>query len=334
MNTFGRLFRINIFGESHGESVGIVIDGCPAGISLKHSDFKSDFSRRKSGAKGTTPRREADIPRIMSGVFNDHTTGAPVMIMFENSNTRSRDYTLLKDIPRPGHADLTARQKFGGFQDFRGGGHFSGRLTLGLVAAGVIAKKIISPMDVKGTIIEAGGNPDIEEAVNKAIDENDSIGGIIECRIGRVSPSLGEPFFDSVEAVMSHMIFSIPAIKGIEFGSGFKAARMKGSLHNDNIIDVEGTTETNYAGGINGGISNGNEIVFRVAVKPTSSTHQAQRTVNLKSGELEDLTIEGRHDTCIALRVPVVVEAAAAIVMADFMLLSQQAGRIKKPSKE
>ncbi len=334
MNTFGRLFRIDIFGESHGESVGIVIDGCPAGISLNHSDFKSDFSRRKSGAKGTTPRREADIPRIMSGVFNDHTTGAPIMIMFENSNTRSRDYSLLKDIPRPGHADLTARQKFGGFQDFRGGGHFSGRLTLGLVAAGVIAKKIIGPMNVKGTLIEAGGSTDIEEAVNKAVDEKDSIGGIIECRIVRVSPSLGEPFFDSVEAVMSHMIFSIPAIKGIEFGSGFEAARMKGSVHNDKILDVEGTTETNYAGGINGGISNGNEIVFRVAVKPTSSTHQAQRTVNLRSGELEDLAIEGRHDTCIALRIPVVVEAAAAIVMADFMLLSQQAVRVRKTSKE
>ncbi|HKJ97023.1 MAG TPA: chorismate synthase, partial [Thermoplasmataceae archaeon] len=187
---------------------------------------------------------------------------------------------------------------------------------------------------VKGTLIEAGGSTDIEEAVNKAVDEKDSIGGIIECRIGRVSPSLGEPFFDSVEAVMSHMIFSIPAIKGIEFGSGFEAARMKGSVHNDKILDIEGTTETNYAGGINGGISNGNEIVFRVAVKPTSSTHQAQRTVNLRSGELEDLAIEGRHDTCIALRIPVVVEAAAAIVMADFMLLSQQAVRVRKTSKE
>lgn len=334
MNTFGRLFRISIFGESHGESVGIVIDGCPAGISLKHSDFKSDFARRKSGAKGTTPRREPDIPLIMSGVFNEYTTGAPIMIMFENTNTRSRDYTTLKDIPRPGHADLTAQQKFGGFQDFRGGGHFSGRLTLGLVAAGVIARKIIGPMEVKGSIIEAGGSPDIEKAVHNAIEEKDSIGGIIECCISKIPPALGEPFFDSVEAVMSHMIFSIPAIKGIEFGSGFQAARMKGSVHNDNIITAEGATETNYAGGINGGISNGNEIVFRVAVKPTSSTQQAQRTLNLKSGELEELSVEGRHDTCIALRVPVVVEAAAAIVMADFMLLSQQEGRIRKPSKK
>ncbi len=330
MNSFGKLFSVSIYGESHGESVGIVVDGCPAGIPLKYSDFNSDFSRRKSGAKGTTPRREADIPRIMSGVFNEHTTGAPVMIMFENSNTRSMDYSKLKEIPRPGHADFTARHKFGGYQDYRGGGHFSGRLTLGLVAAGVIAKKIINPMMVSGTLLEVGGSTDIESAVDKAMEQKDSIGGIIQCSIEHVPVALGEPFFNSVEAVMSHMIFSIPAIKGIEFGSGFQAAKMTGSEHNDNILNRDGTTETNHAGGINGGITSGNEIVFRVAVKPTSSTHQAQRTVNLSTGKLEDLTIEGRHDTCIALRVPVVVEAAAAIVMADFLLQSQQVERIIK----
>ncbi len=330
MNSFGKLFSVSIYGESHGESVGIVVDGCPAGIPLKYSDFNSDFSRRKSGAKGTTPRREADIPRIMSGVFNEHTTGAPVMIMFENSNTRSMDYSKLKEIPRPGHADFTARHKFGGYQDYRGGGHFSGRLTLGLVAAGVIAKKIINPMMVSGTLLEVGGSTDIESAVDRAMEQKDSIGGIIQCSIEHVPVALGEPFFNSVEAVMSHMIFSIPAIKGIEFGSGFQAAKMTGSEHNDNILNRDGTTETNHAGGINGGITSGNEIVFRVAVKPTSSTHQAQRTVNLSTGKLEDLTIEGRHDTCIALRVPVVVEAAAAIVMADFLLQSQQVERIIK----
>ncbi|MEN8227979.1 MAG: chorismate synthase [Bacteroidota bacterium] len=328
MNSFGKLFRISIFGESHGESVGVLIDGSPAGVPLKHSDFNADFSRRKSGAKGTTPRQEADIPHIMSGVFNELTTGAPIMIMFENSNTRSRDYSKLRHIPRPGHADFTADQKFGGFQDYRGGGHFSGRLTLGLVAAGVIAKKIIDPMQVTGTILEVGGSSDIEAAIDRAIELQDSIGGIIECRIGEVPVALGEPFFDSVEAAMSHLIFSIPAIKGIEFGSGFQAAKMKGSEHNDNIVAIDGTTETNFAGGINGGITNGNEILFRVAVKPTSSTHQTQRTMNMKSGEMEELSIEGRHDTCIALRVPVVVEAAAAIVMADFMLLSQQIKRV------
>jgi len=330
MNSFGKLFRISIFGESHGESVGIVVDGCPAGLPLKHSDFNSDFSRRKSGAKGTTPRREADIPRIKSGVFNDFTTGAPLMILFENTNTRSSDYSKLKDVPRPGHADFTAQQKYGGFQDYRGGGHFSGRLTLGLVAAGVIAKKIIDPMQVSASILEVGGSTDIEGAIDRAVEQKDSIGGIIECCINQVPVALGEPFFDSVEAVISHMVFSIPAIKGIEFGSGFKAARMTGSEHNDNIIDREGSTESNHAGGINGGISNGNDILFRVAVKPTSSTSLPQRTMNMNTGLMEDLSIEGRHDTCITLRVPVVVEAAAAIVMADFLLQAQQVRRIYK----
>jgi len=328
MNSFGKLFRISIYGESHGESVGIVMDGCPAGIPLRISDFEEELARRKSGAKGTTPRQEPDVPRIMSGVFNDHTTGAPVMVQFDNTNTRSRDYSLLKNIPRPGHADFTGQQKFGGYQDYRGGGHFSGRLTLGLVAAGVVARKIMSPTKVKASIMEVGGSSDIEAALDRAIEDQDSIGGIIECRISEVPVGLGEPFFDSLEAVMSHMVFSIPAIKGIEFGSGFRAAGMKGSEHNDNIIDSTGTTETNNAGGINGGISNGNEIVFRVAVKPTSSTHQPQRTMNMQTGNMDELSIEGRHDTCIALRVPVVVEAAAAIVMADFMLLAQQAGQI------
>ena len=328
MNTFGKLFRISIFGESHGASVGIVIDGCPAGIPLKHSDFEADFSRRKSGAAGTTPRTEPDLPRIMSGVFNDKTTGAPLMILFENTNTRSRDYSQLKDIPRPGHADFTGNLKFGGFQDYRGGGHFSGRLTLGLVAAGVLARKIISPTSVSAKILEVGGSSDIEAAVQRALEEKDSIGGIVECIISSVPAGLGEPFFDSVEALVSHMIFSIPAIKGIEFGAGFGAARMTGSEHNDNFISTDGSTETNHAGGINGGITNGNQINFRVAVKPTSSTHQTQHTMNMSTGEMEDLTIEGRHDTCIALRVPVVVEAAAAIVMADLMLQAQEIKRI------
>jgi chorismate synthase len=328
MNAFGKLFKLNIFGESHGTSVGIVIDGCPSGLPLKQSDFEADFSRRKSGAKGTTPRQEPDTPSIMSGVFNDRCTGAPLMILFENTNTRSGDYSQLKDTPRPGHADFTAHQKFGGYQDFRGGGHFSGRLTLGLVAAGVIAKKMIAPTILSSSILEVGGSSDIEAALDRAIENKDSIGGIIECTIASVPAGLGEPFFDSIEAVLSHMIFSIPAIKGIEFGAGFRAAKMTGSEHNDNIVSSDGTTETNHAGGINGGISNGNEICFRVAVKPTSSTHKSQRTINLRSGQMEDLTIDGRHDTCIALRVPVVVEAAAAIVMADLMLQAQELKRI------
>ena len=328
MNNFGTLFRISIFGESHGTNVGVTIDGCPAGLPLVFSDFTNDFNRRRSGGKGTTPRKEADLPRIISGVFNDFTTGAPITILFDNTNTRSRDYTKLRETPRPGHADFVAMKKFGGFEDYRGGGHFSGRLTLGLVAAGVIAKKLISPAVVEAQILEVGGQKDIEKAIDEAVERQDSIGGIIECRAGNLPGGLGEPFFDSVESVMSHMIFSIPAIKGIEFGSGFSAAKMWGSEHNDKLVSADGKTSTNYAGGINGGITNGNELVFRVAVKPTSSTHQAQKTINIKTGEMVDLAIEGRQDTCIALRVPVIVEAATAVVLADFLLQEQKVKRI------
>jgi chorismate synthase len=325
MNGFGKLFRISIFGESHGNGVGIVIDGCPAGLPLVADDFTKDFGRRRSGSKGTTPRQEPDLPEIMSGVFNDHTTGAPLMILFKNTNTRSRDYSMLRDIPRPGHADFVASKKFGGFEDYRGGGHFSGRLTLGLVAAGVVAKKLISPVAVEARILEAGGSKNIEEAVEKAVEQKDSIGGIIECRAFPMPVGLGEPFFDSAESVISHMILSIPAIKGIEFGSGFRAAKMKGSEHNDRLVSTGGKTATNNAGGINGGITNGNDLVFRVPVKPTSSIHRKQNTIHMASGKMTGLEIEGRHDTCIALRIPVVIEAAAAIVLADLMM---QAGII------
>jgi len=327
MNSFGKIFRISVFGESHGTSVGVIIDGCPAGLPLVFADFEADFNRRRSGAKGTTPRKEADIPRLMSGVFNDHTTGAPLTIFFENTNTRSRDYAALHDTPRPGHADFVATKKFGGYEDYRGGGHFSGRLTLALVAAGVIAKKLIVPVEVTAELLEVGGNSNIEEAIDLAVEKEDSLGGIVGCRATRMPVGLGEPFFDSVESVLSHILFSIPAIKGVEFGSGFAAAKMWGSEHNDKFISVEGKTSTNYAGGINGGISNGNDLVVRVAVKPTSSTHQKQRTINTKTGEMIDLEIEGRHDTCIALRVPVVVEAVTAIVLADFMMQEGIVGR-------
>jgi chorismate synthase len=328
MNSFGRIFRISLFGESHGPGVGVLIDGCPAGIPLRQKDFEDDLSRRKSGAKGTTPRKEDDLPVLLSGVFDDHTTGAPLCIYFENRNVRSSDYSKLEDVPRPGHADFVASRKYGGFQDYRGGGHFSGRLTLGLVAAGVLAKKMLGGVEIQASLTEAGGNEDIDKAVEQAVKADDSIGGIVECIIRNVPVGLGEPFFDSLESSLSHIVFAIPAIKGIEFGSGFGAAKMRGSDHNDNIIDESGRTETNHAGGINGGISNGNEIVFRVAVKPASSTSQPQRTMNIKTGQMEELVIEGRHDKCIALRVPPVLEAVAAIAMADFMLLEQKTKRI------
>lgn len=328
MNSFGRIFRVSIFGESHGNSVGILIDGIPAGIAIDEKDFRYDLDRRKSGARGTTPRKEADIVRIMSGVFSGYSTGAPILLTFENTNTRSSDYLKLRETPRPGHADYVASVKFGGYEDYRGGGHFSGRLTLGLVAAGVIAKKVISPVSVKAMLVSAGGSNDVEAAVNKALEVGDSIGGIVECVISGVPPGLGEPFFDSAESMISHMIFSIPAIKGIEFGAGFAATGMRGSEHNDRIISSDGKTASNHAGGINGGITNGNDIVFRIAVKPTSSISVPQATMNMRSGELIDLKVEGRHDTCIALRVPVVAEAAAAIVLADMMMMEQRVKRV------
>ena len=321
MNSFGRFFRINIFGESHGPEVGVTIDGCPPGIPLSGEDFETDLVRRKSGAKGTTSRKESDIPRLISGAFKGQTTGAPLTILFENSDTRSDDYVDFTDIQRPGHADFTAGKKFSGFNDQRGGGHFSGRITIGLVAAGVIARKVIAPVEVKAGLIEAGGEKDIERAVENAIAVNDSIGGIVECNVNQIPAGLVEPFFDSLESLISHMVFSIPGIKGVEFGAGFDSAKMRGSEHNDSYVSTDGETSTNHAGGINGGISNGNPLVFRVAVKPTSSISKKQRTMNMTTGKMVDLEIEGRHDVCIALRVPVIVEAVTAIVLADLFLL-------------
>ena len=320
MNSFGRMFRVSIFGESHGIQIGVVIDGCPPGIALTEDDLKKDFARRRAGGRGTTPRVEPDIPSIVSGVFQGKTTGAPLTIVFENTNIKSDDYSNLWDQPRPGHADYTAQQKFGGYNDPRGGGHFSGRITLGIVAAGVVAKKILGSVSVAATLIEAGGRKDIAAAVEEAIEAKDSIGGIIECCCTNMPVGLGEPFFDSAESLIAHMIFAVPATRGIEFGSGFRAASMKGSEHNDCFSDEQGKTVTNYGSGINGGITNGNDIVFRVPIKPTSSIGLPQETYNFKKKSVSTLLIEGRHDVCIAIRIPVIIECATAIVLADLML--------------
>jgi chorismate synthase len=322
MNNFGRIFRTQIFGESHGPGVGIVLDGVPPGISLTVDDFISDIERRKGGMqKGTTPRQEPDIPSFKSGLFNGRTTGAPLTIFFENTNIRSADYDKMRSFPRPGHADFTAHAKFKGFEDYRGSGHFSGRLTVCLVAAGVVAKKILQPILVQARVLEIGGETNLEAGIDKAIVAKDSVGGIVECRVQGVPLGLGEPFFDSIESLLAHAIFSIPAIRGIEFGTGFAAAQMFGSDHNDSIIKEDGHTNTNHAGGIVGGISNGNELVFRVAVKPTSSTPKEQVSLNWDTNEIAPFSVKGRHDLCIALRVPVVVEAVTAMVLADLMLI-------------
>ncbi len=329
MNSFGKLFRVTIFGESHGPSVGIIIDGCPAGMPINENDFTIDIERRKGGMqKGTTPRKEDDIPIFNSGVFEGKTTGAPLTIIFENKNTRSSDYEKQRAIPRPGHADFTASKKFGGFEDYRGGGHFSGRLTVCLVAAGVVAKKLLKEISITSNIVEVGGEHDIEKGLQKAIDAKDSVGGIIECKVAGLPVGLGEPFFDSVESLLAHAVFSIPAVKGIEFGAGFSAAKMFGTEHNDAIINASGQTATNHAGGIVGGISNGNDLVFRIAIKPTSSTPKEQQSWNWETNEVETFSIKGRHDLCIALRVPPVLEAVTAMVLADLFLMEQKMARI------
>lgn len=326
MNSFGKIFKVHIFGESHGPQVGVVIDGCIPGLPIRVEDFLEDLKRRQGGNQiATTPRKEADLPNLISGIFNGYTTGSPITILFENANTRSEDYEKKKEIPRPGHADFVASKKFKGFEDYRGGGHFSGRLTVALVAAGVLAKKYIKTLDenisIQSTIKSIAGNPNVEEGIQKAIEAKDSVGGIVSCEVTGLPIGLGEPFFYSLESALSAAVFSIPAIKGIEFGAGFAAAEMFGSEHNDALLNNEGKTKTNHAGGIIGGISNGNPLVFNVVVKPTSSTPKTQQTLNINSNKVEDFSVKGRHDLCIALRVPVVLEAVTAIVLADLFML-------------
>ena len=342
MNTIGRKFRVSIFGESHGELIGVVLDGVTEGLELSEQDLMEDILRRKSGAKGTTPRIEADQPMIVSGVFEGHTTGAPLTIVFKNTNTHSSDYSLFAAMPRPGHADLTAALKWEDCQDPRGGGHFSGRLTLPIVAAGVVAKKMLADLtmldetpcnEVSARIIELGGialegNQDgvsdqtvqasWQETIDQTVKEGDSLGAVVECTVPAIDPGYGEPFWDSVESQIAHAIFAIPGVRAIEFGDGFEAARMKGSEHNDPIGE-DGRPLKNGAGGVNGGITNGAPIVFRVAFKPTASIRKAQTTYNFATGQMDTLEVPGRHDVCFALRAPVVVEAMTAIVLADLV---------------
>ena len=355
MNTFGNKFRVSIFGESHGERIGVTVDGVLPGIPLGVEDFIQDLARRKAGALGTTPRLEADEPEIVSGVYQGHTTGAPLTILFKNENTRSEDYEQFRKHPRPGHADFTANLKYGGFNDPRGGGHFSGRLTLAVVAAGVIAKKMLYFAKFHAQLVAVGGLTDASrwpEALKAAQAEGDSLGGVVECTVEGLPIGLGEPFWNSVESQISHAVFAIPGVRGIEFGDGFAASAMKGSEHNDPFPEHEccgghhheedeehhcchgeheeghechchGEHEegehhccgrhkhpqppvTNHAGGVNGGITNGNPVVFRVAFKPTASIAKAG--------------IPGRHDVCFALRTPVIVEAMAAIALVDLAL--------------
>ncbi len=326
MNHIGKLFQINIFGESHGSSVGVLLDGVPAGIALTEEDFTEDLLRRKSGGLGTTPRIEKDEILIESGVFQGFTTGGAILIRFLNTNTRSKDYSKLVSHPRPSHADFVADVKYHGYQDYRGGGSFSGRLTLGIVSAGVVAKKIIKSAQFHTEIVNLGGSTNPEEFSNillDAVQQQDSVGGIVRIGVDHLPIGLGEPYFDSLESTISHLLFSIGGVKGVSFGVGFEGVSLRGSQFNDRIENAEGKTYTNHNGGINGGISNGNELVVQVFVKPTPSIGIPQNTYNKETKRVEELKIEGRHDAAIILRAQVVLEACVAIALADASLIQK-----------
>lgn len=323
MNTFGRRFRIEIWGASHTPRLGVRIDGVPAGLALSAEDFETDIARRRAGAQGTTARHETDIPTITGGVSEGMTTGGTIEISFANEDVRSQDYDEFRTHPRPSHADFAARAKYGTGMDLRGGGMFSGRMTLPIVAAGVVAKKMCRQMTFETSIVEIGGSrnaADFGRIVAEAKADGDSVGGLIECNVAGVPVGLGEPFFDSAESVISHILFSIPAVKGVEFGSGFAGVRLRGSERNDCIVDGTGHTRTNNDGGVAGGITNGNELVVRVAMKPTPSIAREQMTYDFAEERTAPLAIKGRHDACIALRAGAVIEAAVAIALADLML--------------
>ena len=322
-NSIGKILRLTIYGASHDSRVGITMEGVPAGIHLPEELFVADLERRRPKLRGETTRHEADMPHIEGLDANGYTTGAKIDISFINGNTRSGDYSHLKLHPRPSHADLVQRRKYGEEYNLAGGGIASGRMTVALVAAGVVAKQILSSAVFSTRLVEVGGCGDeeqFEDIISSAMRDGDSVGGVVECHVKGVPHSLGEPFFDSVESVVAHLLFSIPGVKGVEFGDGFAGARKRGSERNDVVIDAEGHTLTNNEGGINGGIANGNDIVVRVAIKPTPSISREQHTYNFEQGAIAPLTIGGRHDACIARRAAVVVEAMIAVALADLKL--------------
>jgi len=361
-NSLGKLFVITSFGESHGRCVGIIIDGCPAGLPITEQDIQKEADKRKPGVSIVgTKRAEEDKVEILAGIFNGKTTGAPICLVIWNRDVDSSEYEKTRFLPRPGHADYTAFMKYGGFNDFRGGGRFSGRITAAFVMAGAIAKKLLNliGVEVLAHTIEIGGvkaapkgfdeireniekNPvkcaDLKaaEAMAKAIEkvkaEGDSIGGIIEGIAFNVPVGLGEPVFNTLDGDLAKALFAIPAVKGVEFGSGFSATRKRGSENNDpfTIRDGKIVTVTNNAGGILGGISNGMPIVLRVAVKPTSSIAKSQPTVNIKDMENASLMVKGRHDVCIVPRAVVVVESMMAVTLCDFVMRAGLIPRVIK----
>lgn len=323
MNSFGKFFRVTLFGESHGPAIGVTIDGVPPGIPFTSEIMQIDLNRRRGGEPGTTQRIEPDKPKIISGTYQEKTTGAPLTILIENTAHTSSHYSNIIDHPRPSHSDFAAKIKFNNNNDPRGGGHLSGRLTAPLVCAGSLAKLIIAPITLSVCIVD---ETHVRKKALTAQKQGDSVGAILEVTIRGVQPGLGEPWFDSLESLVAHAVFSIPGIKGIEFGSGFSSASMLGSEYNDRILDASGKTASNHDGGVTGGISNGNDIVFRVAAKPTPSISLPQETFSFEHNAPRTLTIHGRHDACFALRLPPVLEAISAIVLAD-LFLAQRAYR-------
>lgn len=324
MNIFGHNFRLAIWGESHGPQIGISIDGVPAGIPLSAEDFEADLARRRSGARGTTPRREPDIPQIVSGLYNGMTTGAPLTIEFANTDTHSQDYATVARHYRPSHADLVAYHRFNGFNDPRGGGPFLGTPDRWRSSPRASSPRRCSRPGSPSTRASprSADAPTLRASTRYCARRRPTWIRSAEssnARVQGVPLGLGQPFFDSAESLIAHLLFAIPAVKGVEFGSGFAGARLRGSQNNDPLLDVEGTTATNNAGGINGGITNGNEIVVRAAVKPTPSIGREQNTYNLATDKVEPLTIRGRHDVCVALRGAVVAEAAVAIALANLI---------------
>ncbi len=348
MNSFGRKLKISIFGESHGESVGIIIDGLPSGLKLDMDKIKEDLKRRQGGKGLTTARKEDDVPKIISGYFNERTTGTPLCAVFENNNTKTEDYEKMAELLRPSHADYTGLIKYNGFNDYRGGGHFSGRLTVLLVFVGAICKQLLSKngIEIYAQILKIGDIKDKDfnkidfnyNCINKfdlMLDEEkkqqaltlveevkrkgDSIGAVVQCGAIGLKAGIGDPFFDSLESRISQLAFSIPGVKGIEFGKGFGFANGLGSELNDEIILFDGGIQTkdNYNGGILGGISNGMPVIYNLAIKPTPSILLEQNTVNIKTMKEDVIKIEGRHDACIALRALPVVEAITALAIYD-----------------
>lgn len=352
-NSFGESISVTIFGESHGKMIGAVLDGMAPGISVDCDFIRNQMDLRRSVGSLSTARREPDEVQIVSGVINGKTTGTPITLIISNSDTKSNDYNEMKSIARPGHADFTAFEKYHGFSDIRGGGHFSGRITAGLVAAGSIAISALASKDIIiGThIASCGGINDrdfvnlkedilelnsksfavlsdkkaklMTEAIEAAKSDGDSVGGILETAVVGLPSGVGEPWFDTLESVISHILFSIPAVKGVEFGDGFALASMRGSTANDSFYaeDDKIYTKTNHCGGILGGISNGMPLIVRCAVKPTPSIYKEQETVDFKSNENKLLQIKGRHDPAIVHRARVVADSAIALALCDMLAL-------------